>query len=174
MEQKTTFKAWRPYKRMALLCLLCLLVLVSILMGNSFARYREAAERVHNPSVLEFGTVVAWTDRDWSGDVSLTDVVAGLPFAVQNNNPTIPYTVYVTWTIGDALPLDFHLYAEDEELTVTREGDMYRAQVVMPLGLERMDFVLVGTWGAEEYDERFNDVTATVRMNVVCEQKQVS
>lgn len=154
------------------LCLLFLLIVNFALVGITFGRYREEENKSNDAKVLGFSPVIV--QDEFTGDFSITaeNAVAGMPFTVMNEGAGVGLNVFITLQVEGVLPLTYSLYSGETKIELTQEGNSFVGETIIPLGQVAREFLLVGAWEESSYDERFNGLTDSVHLSVVCEQRQ--
>lgn len=171
-ERKTTEHKRIISKSGIIFCALVLLVLNFLLMNVSFAKFKDEEKGNNSAGVAGFSPIIVQDGFSGEFAVTMEDAVAGMPFTLMNDGAEVGMNVTITLSVDGVLPLSYSLYAEDEEITLTKNGNEFIAETVMSVGMESRDFVLVGKWEEDTYDERFNGLTDRVQLSVVCEQRQ--
>ena len=162
-------------RRLIILAVLLLLLVNIAFMGASLAKYVEEHDGGEGASISGFAPTIT-CDESWEHkeQVSVSSAArpTELPFRVSNTDGDTSVIVIVTLTTEQILPLSFDLYVGDDLLRPdSTVGGTSVYQYV--IDVEDKDFSLVVSWGADQYDERFNGLTNDITLTVVCEQYQL-
>ena len=171
-------------RRALLVCFSALIVLNLCFMGVSFAKYVSSIENDGSGDTAKFDPVIdvgqEWTATETFSQAGLSNA-SRLGGTVRNGGNT-PITAYVTLEGDGILPLDFEVYAcakteIDSATPLTKDDSLSTENIsVYAIALdpsEQSDFAISVKWQDGAYDERFNGLTETVRITVVCEQNQL-
>lgn len=184
--QTTKMQTPQPKKRKRMLTprrvfLVSVILLLLNLSATSifFARFTTVSDQSDSARAASFDPTIGFGDA-WKTSQTI-DCANGpgrsaFPFTVSNSNTEVATKAVIVVEYEGILPLEYKLYACAEAdissvtpLTPTTvSGNRITWEVEM--GAEDIPFTLAVDWRESSYNEYFNGLTDTVKIDVTCEQ----
>lgn len=165
-------KTLKAHKVTFLVAAIVILLMFNIFMlEDSFAKYRSAAVVDKNSSVLEFDPEIGGFE-DFDGFLSPgANGDNEIPCKFKSAQDVDTNVIVIVTTEGE-LPYVYTIELEDGTiLEGEKDGNVYTFEFFVPKG-ERPKFTVKSRWNAPNYDERFNQLSESFNIKIICEQDE--